>query len=310
MRRKLIYILPLVFAAAALGDGERVIYTVDSLYTRIIVSQTSSVRIMRFQEGPVAQPADRYFAQSAILLRDPHALYMSYARYSIACAGLVEDPERVLFVGLGAGSMPRFFAKAFPQTQVEVVEIDAMVVDVARRFFFLPELENMKITVMDGRIYIRQSTQKYDMIFLDAYRGQHIPFHLMTLEFLEEAKARLAPGGVIVSNIAVADTAQLYPWLMRTYQSAFPTLFRARVGGSMNKVLVGWSEPGAETRRSFRSKTAELAGRVDFGFDAAALAGHYEDVSSRITTRRVLTDDYAPVNLMWHRQATRRDWEY
>jgi len=310
MRGKIHYLLALMLAAAAFGADERVVYEANSLYHHIIVSERDAARILRFHKGPASRALGSNFAQSIISLDDPHALYMNYARYCISCTALVENPRRVLFIGLGAGSMPKFFARAFPDCAVEVAEIDAKVVEVARRFFFLPELENMKITVMDGRIFLRQSPRKYDIIFLDAYRDQLIPFHLMTRDFLAEVKERLAEGGILVSNVAVRDSAQLYPWLLRTYQSCFGALLRARVAGSINKVLVAGAEPGAVTEENFSEKAAALASRINFGYDAAACAADFDDISTSTETERILTDDYAPVNLMWRREADSEDWEY
>jgi len=310
MRGKLHYVLIALLAASAFGAGERVVYEANSLYHHIIVSEDDQVRVLRFHKGTAAKALGSSFAQSVISLEDPHALYMNYAKYSIACTALVENPKRVLFIGLGAGSMPRFFARTFPQCRIDVAEIDAKVIDVARRFFFLPEIETMKITVVDGRIFLRRSKEKYDIIFLDAYRDQLIPFHLMTRDFLEGLKPRLAPGGILVSNVAVRDSAQLYPWMLRTYQASFGTLFRAKVAGSINKVLVAWPEPEAQTEEGFRSKVAELTAAVNLGYDAPACAADFEDISNDTETDRILTDDYAPVNLMWRREADSEDWEY
>ena len=310
MREKFHYVLIALLAAGAFGAGERVVYEANSLYHHIIVSEDDHVRVLRFHKGAAAKALGSSFAQSVISLEDPHALYMNYAKYSIACTALVENPKRVLFIGLGAGSMPRFFARTFPGCRIDVAEIDAKVVEVARRFFFLPEIETMKITVIDGRIFLKQSSEQYDIIFLDAYRDQLIPFHLMTRDFLEELKSRLATGGVLVSNVAVRDSAQLYPWMLRTYQSSFGTLFCAKVAGSINKVLVAWPEPQSQTEEGLRSKVATLAAAVDLGYDAAACAADFEDISNDTETDRILTDDYAPVNLMWRREADSKDWEY
>lgn len=313
MRKLLLIALVVLLAAALLAASsreERLVYETDSLYHHIIVSDTADTRILRFHRGPAEEALGSSFAQSVISLADPHAIYMTYAKCALSALGLHEKPKRALFVGLGAGSMPRFFANAFPDCAVDVAEIDEKVVEVARRYFFLGDFPNMQVTVADGRIFLRRASEKYDIVFLDAYRDEMIPFHLMTRDFLDELKGKLAPGAVVVSNLAIKDDAQLYPWVLRTYQVSFPTLLETHVPGSINRILVCLQEKSAATPDDLALKARALGEKVAFGFDVASYAAGYKDVSSTQATERVLTDDYAPVNLMWRRKADEKDWEY
>jgi spermidine synthase len=299
-----------LFGAAFAADGERLVYETDSLYHHIIVSENADVRILRFHRGPARDALGSDFAQSVISLADPYSLHMRYSRHTVVGAALVDQPRRALFVGLGAGTLPKYFARAFPDCQVDCAELDARVVDVAKRYFFLGDLPNLNISVMDGRKFVRKTDAKYDLVFLDAYRDNMIPFHLMTKEFLEEVKARLNPGAVVVSNIAIQTDAQLYPWVLRTYQEAFGTLFEANVPGTINRVLIGKAEKSSATVETLVSKSKELSARLTLGFDLVACAAVFTDSSSRQQTKNVLTDDYAPVNLMRIRKADEKDWEY
>jgi spermidine synthase len=310
MRHLTLFVLVAASLSGASTPLERLVYETDSLYHHIIVSETEDLRILRFHRGPAQEALGSSFAQSVISLGDPNAVYMNYAKCALAATALKPQPRRALFVGLGAGSMPRAFAAAFPDCTVEVAEIDEKVVDVARRYFFLGELPNMKITVADGRVHIRRSQEKYDIVVLDAYRDEMIPFHLMTRDFLEELKGKLADGAVVVSNIAVKDGAQLYPWLLRTYQVSFGTILETRVPRSINKILVCLVPEKAAGREELATKARELGAGISFGFDLGAYAQGYRDVSSSVAAERVLTDDYAPVNLMWRRKADEKDWEY
>ena len=49
------------------------------------------------------------------------------------------------------------------------------------------------ITLPDGRLFVARNPQRYDVIILDAFLIDTIPFHLATQEFLQLARSRLAP---------------------------------------------------------------------------------------------------------------------
>jgi len=304
------FTLVLALAAGAAAQEERVIFETDSLYHHIIVSETSETRILRFHKGPAKEAVGIDFAQSVISLADPYTLHMQYSKYAMAGAALVEKPKRVLFVGLGAGTLPKFFARAFPDCQVDCAELDAKVFEAAKRFFFLSDMPNLSVTIMDGRKFVRKAENKYDIVFLDAYRDNMIPFHLLTKEFLEELKAKLNPNAVVVSNIAIETDAQLYPWVLRTYQNAFGTLLEVNVPGTINRVIVGKVEKSAAAPADLVKKSKALQSVVTLGYDLAACAGLYTDASTRQPSKNILTDNYAPVNLMRIRKADEKDWEY
>ena len=300
----------LVLAMTAVAAEERLLYEVDSLYHHIIVSESSEVRVLRFHRGPAQAALDSDFAQSLISLSDPYSLRMGYAKHAMAATGLLNSPKRALFVGLGAGTLPKFFARAFPECQVDVAELDAKVVEVAHKYFFLPEMPNLHITVMDGRQFVKKSKEKYDLVVLDAYRDDMIPFHLLTRDFLDELKEKLADNAVVVSNIAIQGDRQLYPWVLQTYQSAFATVMEANVPGTINKVLVARTAASAVTSADLAAGAKALASRITFDYDLAACAAAYRDASSKKVIKNILTDDYAPVNLMRLRKADEKDWEY
>jgi spermidine synthase len=168
-----------------------VIFEKDSVYHHIIVVENLLARFLRF---------DRSF-QSAMYLNDPFESPILYPEYFHLSVIFAPNAKRILMVGLGGGTAAKQFWRDYPGATVEVAELDPMVMEVARRFFSLPQDPRLQITVQDGRAFLRKHQERYDMIVLDAYFADSIPFHLTTREFLEPARARLTPGGVVVSNI-------------------------------------------------------------------------------------------------------------
>src|SRR3990172_5227366 len=187
----------LAFSAGgeAASDG-KTLYEKNSLYQYIAVKED-------------LEKGERYIfnnrkdlVQGGIYLGRPDKLLFEYTQTAfISLAFLDREPRSVLFVGLGAGSMPRYLNRYYPQAEIDVVEIDPDIVDVAKRFFYFTENSRMKVHVEDGRVFIKRASKKYDVIFLDAYQSGDIPFHLTTIEFLKEVKGKLKEGGLVVSNI-------------------------------------------------------------------------------------------------------------
>lgn len=109
-----------------------------------------------------------------------------------------EKEGRLLLIGLGGGSVAKNFALA--GWQVDAVEIDPAVVDVAYKYFGLDTSE-ARVFVMDGRKFLKEKDQLYDLIVLDAFGSSSIPFHLVTKESFGLAASRLKPEGVLAINV-------------------------------------------------------------------------------------------------------------
>lgn len=112
-------------------------------------------------------------------------------------------PKRVLVVGGGGGVLPTQYATWYG-CQVDVAELDGAVERVARKYFQVPETDKIRFYIGDGRQTLKRTLpdNAYDIVFLDAYSsGGQIPFHLVTWEFLADARAKLNERGVLVTNI-------------------------------------------------------------------------------------------------------------
>ncbi len=118
------------------------------------------------------------------------------------------------------------------------VELDPIVVAVARRFFSFALDARQRITIKDGRDYLRgmPAEAPYDVILLDAYRAGGIPLHLCTREFYTECRAALTPTGVVATNLQAATP--LYDAVRKTFAASFRhTAVFPLLGG--NVVVIG-----------------------------------------------------------------------
>ncbi len=278
--------------------GFKVLYRKDTQYHRLAVVEEGDSRILRFDSS----------FQSAMDLRDPFKTVYGYTDYLLL--GLAYNPraENMLFIGLGGGSAPKRVWRDFPQLQLQAVEIDPTVVDVAHRFFEVPRDRRLAITAEDGRQYLAKHDRRWDVIAIDTFYGDGVPFHMTTYEFLELARKRLATGGVIVTNLIGSlqgPDSKFFRSIYRTYRAVFPTVAVHPVlerGDSvstdtLNVILVATESPAP-------SKDFLLARwrRVRAGSPAApdltkAIRGRVERTLP-IRDVPTLTDDYAPTDAL------------
>ena len=189
-----IYCLGLyVYAAAnpALYDE------VDSMYARIQVYKgiTSDNKEAKFIK------VGRVGAESLIM---DDGKIGSYLYYFDLPKYYYKNYSKCLLVGGAGYTYPTQFYKQEENQNIkmDVVEIDPSMTDIAVREFDL-DLSNPNLTNYntDARSYINRTEEKYDAIFLDAFKGDQIPFELTTLQFLYKLKDTLNENGVVISNI-------------------------------------------------------------------------------------------------------------
>jgi spermidine synthase len=112
------------------------------------------------------------------------------------------DPRRFLVIGMGGGTLTGRLRDRPSTERVDVVEIDADVVDLAREYFDFHDDGPVRLHVMDARYHARRIAARgdYDLIFFDAFGAGTAPFHLFSVEALEEFRVLLAEGGTFVMN--------------------------------------------------------------------------------------------------------------
>jgi len=111
--------------------------------------------------------------------------------------------DRVAVVGLGTGSLACLSKRREHWT---FFEIDPEVIRIARdprRFEFLSKCApDAPVVTGDARLTLESSTDRYDLIVLDAFSSDTIPVHLLTREAVAGYLSKLTPHGVIVMHIS------------------------------------------------------------------------------------------------------------
>ena len=242
------------------GDGFTVRFAKDTRYHRLVVADDENSRYLRFDSS----------FQSGMYLGQPFRTRFEYTDYLDLGLAYNPDARRVLFIGLGGGSAPKRFWRDFPQLQLQVVELDPDVVDVAYRWFALPRSARLQVDTEDGRRWLARHHDRWDMIVIDAFYADSIPFHLATVEFLELARSRLAPGGVIVTNMIGAiqgDISRLLRSMTRTYRTVFSTveLHPVFLEGDRDPGVAPQRHPRRDRRRHRRRRSSSPSAGSDPG---------------------------------------------
>ena len=204
-------------------------------------------------------------------------------------ATLDGPPERIAILGNAGGTMARSYGHFYPQTAVDGVEIDPKLTELGRRFF---DMRNPKLRVFDedARPWLRRTKERYDVILLDAYQPEYIPFYLTTREFFELVRDRLTPRGSFVVNIDhPANHPDLERVIGRTLAEVFPHVRRREIGTTTTLLMASRAEIDPRQMR-------DNAERLDLPDELLALATPTaKDLGPRLRGGEVFTDDRAPV---------------
>jgi spermidine synthase len=229
---------------------------------------------------------------------------------TLAFCGLFYNPEpkKVLVVGLGGGVIPRELHHYFPELEIDVVEIDPEIQIIAKQFFSFHEANNLRVHIADGRMFIKKQLRldpvpKYDIVILDAFNSDYIPFHLMTKEFLEEVKGVLADDGAVISNVFYNN--RLFDAELKTFLAVFGRCQVFLGDYSTNAMLVspGPTGPMLTPKEAIgRAKLLQRKHRLAFSLPKVAM--RLRPNIRPDSQAKVLTDDRAPVN--WLRTQKRR----
>ncbi|MFA6715055.1 MAG: fused MFS/spermidine synthase [Victivallales bacterium] len=233
--------------------------------------------------------------------KKPDEIISNYCKYMTLFMTMIErPPERVLFIGLGVGILPRFVGKRFPSAIIDVVEIDPDIPDIAAKYFAYAKTADTNIIIRDGRDFINRAEHKYDLVFIDAYNARSIPFQLTTLEFYRKVRAALKPHGIVSVNIANLGKPRFIASEIKTIMTVFPQLDIYVCPGGSNYIPFAAPERGIE-RAAMDEKAVKFDSERRFSYgmkDMLKTRMQKTEIENMLENAIILTDDYAPVETM------------
>ena len=262
---------------------------IDTAYSRIWVMNIKDpeskrpVRILR---------TDSTCSQSTVFINSPNELYPNYTKFYRLGEHFVPEAERVLVIGGGGYSTPRDILRRNENVIVDVSEIDPVLTDIAREYFYLKDDPRMNIIHEDGRTFVSATSERYDAVYMDAFTSAAtIPFHLTTREFAEQLRSVLNEKGVLVTNLISAfegPQAKMFQSLYNTYKSVFDEVLVFHVTEG----------PGPRAPQNIVFVSTKNLADISTEADDEELNSYLSRVWKGKVPEDVpvLTDDYAPVS--------------
>ncbi|MBP3464267.1 MAG: fused MFS/spermidine synthase [Clostridia bacterium] len=219
-------------------------------------------------------------------------LYSDYMKYYNLFDYYKQDSQDVLMIGGAAYIYPTYFLNNFEGKNIDVVEIDSKMTNLAEEYFNL-DRNNPRLTIyhQDGRTYLNNPQKKYDCILIDAFKGINAPFHLATYEALMNSKEALNDGGMVITNIASSLTgvnSDFIQYEYATYKAVFDEVKLFRTQGDMfgdselqNLVLIGFKNKSLENDEKFEVYKEFLG----------------NEITDFTSSKPIVTDDYCPIGV-------------
>lgn len=236
-------------------------------------------------------------------------LELNYTDGLALSLALAPRARRVVVIGLGAGMLPTLLTERAPEIETTSIEIDPEVVAVARKYFAFAPDANDRVLVGDGRRELDRQVDVADVIVVDAYFSDSLPFHLVTKEFDELCARRLSEGGVVAVNFGGELTGarnQLFWAALRTLGEVFPRLYvfsaELKAGASPFKstaIVLATRSPERLDPGTLSDRARAVAARLGRP-PVADWAGRLYEGEIRVADVPVLTDAYSPTDALQH----------
>jgi len=240
-------------------------------------------------------------------MNDPDELIYEYEQiYAAVTRAATKDwPEgrqlRALSLGGGGFVFPRWVQRHWPESYLEVAEIDPEVTRAAHEAFGLATDTSIRIFNLDARNHVEDvlersdgaPARRFDLVYSDAFNHYSPPFHLTTKDFNEKLRQLMTPEGVLLANVIdVYRSGRFIGAMVNTLEASFPHVY------AISSSLAGPSDD--DDRDTF---IVVAAGRpLDLSeLTTGSEMGMVLDPEQLATLRRrsenlVLTDDFAPVD--------------
>src|SRR5688572_25407632 len=142
--------------------------------------------------------------QSAMRLEDPWALELDYTRCMMAFLLFHAEPRRALMIGLGGGSLAKFFHRRLPGLRTHVLEYDERVIATARALFHVPA-DDARLRIEHGDGVAALAPECCDLLVVDGYEDESTPAALVSQAFFDAAWCALQEPGALVMNFMDDD---------------------------------------------------------------------------------------------------------
>lgn len=286
----LLFILSIsVVLFADISSAKHGVIDVDTLYNRVLIyddiDYSTNLPVRRMQTG------NSKGSVSSMFLNSDEPVF-SYIKFYRLASHFNNNIKKSLLIGGGAYTYPRDYLANFADAQIDVVEIDPKLTELAKKYFRLRDDPRLTIYHEDGRIFLNKNQNKYDVFFGDAFKSVHsIPHQLTTKEAVKKIYDCLSDNGVAIINIISSIEGEKGKFLRAeyaTYKSVFPCVYLFPVntpkdGNSLQNIML------------VALKSDEVPSFTNSDHELNRYLSHVwtKEIPQDMP---VLTDDYAPVD--------------
>lgn len=227
-----VFVLLVITAAAILGahaalkTPSQYSVDIDTAYNRVWIYENTD----RATNRPVRNMAtDPLVIQSEMYLDRDDDLVDGYANFYRLAEHFKPGFRKSLMIGGAGYAYPKDYLRRFKGATLDVVEIDPGMTALARQFFNLEDDPRLTIFHQDGRTFLNQTQDKYDVIMVDALRSFYsVPYQLSTIEAIAKIRDRLTEDGVLFINMIGAiegDNGRFVRAEYATCKRLFPRVY-------------------------------------------------------------------------------------
>ncbi len=302
-----VVVLLLFFPSVSLSSDGNVmvhtgtlVYEKETLYSHLDVIDYGNIRTL-YLDGNI---------HSQMYKDKPEELVNTYTKYFHLGFLFNPNAKDVLFVGGGGFSGPKNFLSMYSDVRMDVVEIDPDVIKAARDYFNLPVDNGSRLMIYndDARNFLSKTEKKYDLIILDAFSQNYVPFHLMTFEYFQLLDKKLTSDGVIISNnigSMTGDRSDIVRAIYKTISQVFPSVYvfpTEHNSGNLQNIMLAAMKTSTEYNKDELRQLGSNNDNNNHNF-STALANidyleHLYEAELKTTDVPLLTDQYAPVEIL------------
>jgi len=260
------------------GEKAKVIYKTESLYGEVKVVDKNQERWLLI-DGTGHTVIDKKTGESLF----------EYSFYFELLPLIKPGAEEALLIGLGGGVIPRALSEL--GLEMDIVEIDGNVEYAARKYFNFTDKDG-KVYIGDGRDYLTGTGKKYDFVVLDAYSGDRLPFHLVSVEGFRRMGEVLRDNGVLAINcpgFLGGKNSLVWKSIYRTLKEVFPEVrvFTREWGKRIGSIIFLASEKEIKMRKRIEGNYRTEISKRFLTFNPLDLMGAGTSEALRKTILRI-----------------------
>jgi spermidine synthase len=172
-----------------------ILHEIKTPFHNIRITEENFIRKMLFGYGMCSE-------QSAINLKKPSEHVFDFTFLAMHSLLITPYPSKILIIGLGGGVLPTEMEKYVSGATIDIIEIDPDVLRLAKEYFYFKESDRVRVHIGDAFNLVPILKDQYDIIIVDAFSTNYIPFHIMSKEFFESVFNVTSDVGVVAANVS------------------------------------------------------------------------------------------------------------